>query len=281
MTFSNDWAVTNNPADHSKFKEIPSFLRKIRTDLEERFAAIVYGFTSGETTAPGFKMLPLLNQGSDPSAPTDSFILFAKDASSVSELHSRHEVAGVKQLTLDGLLNLASTKIASEARGDMLRRGASGWERLAKGTSGQVLTMGANDPDWSTPAAAASQAEMEAASATDKYVSPGRAKYAPGVAKAWVKFKGSDATINASENIASVTRNSAGLCTIVWTTPFSSADYAVLITGKISSQYGIYSVVSQTASQIQIQTLGNYSSGGSNFDRTDFDSVYVVAYGDQ
>ena len=149
MTFSNDWAVTNNPADHSKFKEIPSFLRKIRTDLEERFAAIVYGFTSGETTAPGFKMLPLLNQGSDPSAPTDSFILFAKDASSVSELHSRHEVAGVKQLTLDGLLNLASTKIALEASGDILIRGVSGWQRLPKSTDDKILRLVSGYPAWS------------------------------------------------------------------------------------------------------------------------------------
>ena len=38
--------------------------------------------------------------------------------------------------------------IASEARGDILYRGASAWSRLAKGTSGQVLTMGASDPAW-------------------------------------------------------------------------------------------------------------------------------------
>jgi hypothetical protein len=33
-------------------------------------------------------------------------------------------------------------------RGDIIYRGASTWARLAKGTSGQVLTMGANDPAW-------------------------------------------------------------------------------------------------------------------------------------
>ena len=37
-------------------------------------------------------------------------------------------------------------------RGDILRRGASADERLAKGTSGQVLTMGSDDPAWAAAA---------------------------------------------------------------------------------------------------------------------------------
>ena len=42
------------------------------------------------------------------------------------------------------------TKIAmgSDARGDILYHGATDYARLAKGSSGQVLTMGANDPAW-------------------------------------------------------------------------------------------------------------------------------------
>lgn len=150
MTFANDWSVTSNPADHSKFKDQPSFVRKLRTDIEERLAAIIYGFTSGENTAPGFKQLSLLNQGSDPSAPTDAYILYAKDASSVSELHGRHEVAGIKQLTLDGLLNLSNTKIASEARGDQFVRGASGWVRSAIAAAHRVWRSDGTDPGWGT-----------------------------------------------------------------------------------------------------------------------------------
>ena len=37
-------------------------------------------------------------------------------------------------------------------RGDILRRGASADERLAKGTQGHVLTMGADDPAWAAAA---------------------------------------------------------------------------------------------------------------------------------
>jgi len=148
VTFANDWSVLSNPADHSKFKDQPSFVRKLRTDIEERLAAIIYGFTSGENTAPGFKQLLMLNQGSDPSAPSDAYILYAKDSAAVSELHGRHEVAGVKQLTLDGLLNLANTKIASEAAGDILIRGASGWIRLAKGLDDKILRLVSGYPAW-------------------------------------------------------------------------------------------------------------------------------------
>lgn len=41
--------------------------------------------------------------------------------------------------------------IASEARGDLLRRGASAWQRVAVGTNGQVLTSDGTDPVWATP----------------------------------------------------------------------------------------------------------------------------------
>lgn len=36
----------------------------------------------------------------------------------------------------------------SEARGDILVRGVSGWQRLPRGAAGQVLVAGADDPAW-------------------------------------------------------------------------------------------------------------------------------------
>jgi hypothetical protein len=53
-----------------------------------------------------------------------------------------------------GTNSVDGTKIAmgSDARGDILYHGASDYARLAKGTSGQVLTMGANDPAWANAA---------------------------------------------------------------------------------------------------------------------------------
>lgn len=52
-----------------------------------------------------------------------------------------------------GFLNVEGKRVpspASQAAGDMLYRGSTEWERLAKGTAGQVLTMnsGATAPEW-------------------------------------------------------------------------------------------------------------------------------------
>src|SRR3990167_9526068 len=117
MVFTYDWAVTDNPADHSKFKDQPSFVRKVRTDLEERLAAILYGFTSGETTG-GFKYANFRNQGGAPPAKADGVVLFSKDVSAASELHIRHESAGIIALTSLGKILASVLTIASEARGD-------------------------------------------------------------------------------------------------------------------------------------------------------------------
>ncbi len=59
------------------------------------------------------------------------------------------------QLTINGTLNGATVdaddlEFSGEAQGDIIARGATNWERLAKGTAGQVLGMnaGATSPAW-------------------------------------------------------------------------------------------------------------------------------------
>jgi hypothetical protein len=64
-------------------------------------------------------------------------------------LGNKESTAGaIEELTLSQALDL----IGSAARGDLLFRGASGWQRLAPGTSGQFLkTLGAGaDPAWAS-----------------------------------------------------------------------------------------------------------------------------------
>lgn len=83
MPYTNDWTTTNNPADHSKFKNIPSYVRKVRTDVEERLASMLYGFTSGETDT-GAKKLLFKDQAGDASTPGAGFLaMYAKTVSSV------------------------------------------------------------------------------------------------------------------------------------------------------------------------------------------------------
>ena len=47
-----------------------------------------------------------------------------------------------------GVIKATNLVFGSEARGDLVARGASVWGRLAKGSSGAVLTMNATDPLW-------------------------------------------------------------------------------------------------------------------------------------
>ncbi len=49
----------------------------------------------------------------------------------------------------DATANIELVGINAPTRGDTLYRGASNWLNLGKGSAGQVLTQGANDPTWS------------------------------------------------------------------------------------------------------------------------------------
>ena len=74
---------------------------------------------------------------------------------------------------------------------------------------------------------AATQAEMEAASSTTAYVTPGRTQHHPGVAKAWGSITSAGVLESPDYGVSSVTDSSAGNRIIIWTTAFSSGDYAI------------------------------------------------------
>ena len=67
------------------------------------------------------------------------------------------------------------------------------------------------------------QADMETDTSNVLATTPGRLKFSPGVAKAWVRFTGvTTAAITASYNVSSVTRTATGTYTIAFTTAFSA-----------------------------------------------------------
>ena len=101
----------------------------------------------------------------------------------------------------------------------------------------------------------ASQAEMEAATALDKAVTPGRQQYHPSAAKAWVRFKGTGAvSIISSYNVTSVTDNEVGDYTVNLTTSLSSAAGAPL---AISSSFHTSLSSSITAGSVRFVTSDN------------------------
>ena len=125
-------------------------------------------------------------------------------------------------------------------------------------------------------AAGATQAEMEAATSTAVYVTPGRTQYHPGVAKAWVKYE-QDSGHSAADsyNVASVADNGVGQTTITWDTDFGDADYVP--TG--SSVNG--EVIDFLESSIAAGSIDARTRGMSDNSAVDNSNNWVVAFGDQ
>ena len=111
--------------------------------------------------------------------------------------------------------------------------GASGAQGL-QGTTGPtgptgptgIGATGATGPTG----AVATQADMEAASSITTFVTPGRGKYHPGVAKVWgiVGITGGAPSIQASYNLSSITDQGVGLLQNNFTVAFSSATFATV-----------------------------------------------------
>jgi hypothetical protein len=78
-----------------------------------------------------------------------------------------------------------------------------------------------------TGAAIADQAAMEAASAVNRIVTPGRQQYHPSSAKAWVYlfYSGGTPALNQSYNVSSLTDKAVGQATVNFTVAFSAATY--------------------------------------------------------
>jgi len=146
--------------------------------------------------------------------------------------------------------------------------GSGNWKCLFyQRANGQAISV--------TSVTAASQAEMEAASSTTVMVTPGRTQYHPGVAKVWLMYNGSAGSITGSHNVASVTKNGTGDYTINFTTAFSAATYAVVVSMNGSGSYAIPNLgTTYGTGSVQIVT----QQAGAQFDPT---RLSVVIFGDQ
>jgi hypothetical protein len=149
----------------------------------------------------------------------------------------------------------------------------------AAGTNGQVLTSaGSGLPNWTTLAsglAAATQAEMEAATSNTVAATPSKTQYHPGVAKAWVNCSGSGVTINGSYNISSIVDNGTGQLQVLLDTDMSSVNYAAV--GFIKELAGRETLAVETQQAGLIATFCRNSSGTL----ADPDKYYFAFFGDQ
>lgn len=181
-------------------------------------------------------------------------------------------------------------------RGDIITRDATNNVRLAVGAADTVLKSDGTDPSWAkivnanitdatiahgklASAVTADQTAMEAASATDSFASPGNLKYHPGVAKFWayITVSGGTPTLVASHNVSGITDHAAGDITITFSTPFSSANYAVIGTGGLNGDYGVVTVAptGRAAGSIRLHY------GLSGFGTIEPSQWNVMGFGDQ
>ena len=129
--------------------------------------------------------------------------------------------------------------------------------------------------------AAASQAEMEAASSDAVAATPANMGWHPGVAKFWVKFSMSGTwSIQASHNVLAVVDDGTGVGSVTIDTDFSGADYAVTGINVRDSSFGrinLYkSFVAPTAGSFPFQFAHN-----DDGTPRDVEWVSLVGYGDQ
>ncbi len=148
---------------------------------------------------------------------------------------------------------------ASQASGDMLYRGASSWDRLAKGTAAQELRMnaGATAPEW----------------------------VSSGICRAWVRFNGTGTpAIAGSFNVTSITDNGTGNYTINFTNALSSANYAVVGTAKQTDSSAVerlYHVQPYTYLTTSVSIRVAEPTSGANTDPNALDAalINVIIFG--
>lgn len=113
-----------------------------------------------------------------------------------------------------------------------------------QGGSSTVLTNdGAGALTWAAAGPTqATQSAIEAETNQDTYIPPDLMKYHPGVAKVWIRFYQSNSshTMGASYGVASIADGgAAGFSDFTWSTTFSSAEYAILVSAEAASVSGM------------------------------------------
>lgn len=279
MVYVKTWDETK-PAGSRALSLGDDDIREFKYAIRERLqGGGMYFPDTNDDNAGLFNWIKFIEQSSNPTQETNRGFLFTKDVSGVTELYWMDSAGNVSQLTTAGKFSL-SVLGGWQARGDLIRGGASAWERYALGASGKILKSDGTDAVWGDNIQAATQAEMEAASSTTVYASPGRVQYHPGVAKAWCKFAGTGSPAMAvSHNFdSSITDHGTGEYTLSFTTDFSSGDYSLggFVTESASSHPCF--LCSVTASAAGTKRVYCVKHDGTLVDGTE---ICVEAYGDQ
>ena len=189
-------------------------------------------------------------------------------------------------------------------RGDIIKRGASNNERLAIGAADTVLKSDGTDPAYGKIVAAnvtdgvlthaklasgvtATQANMEAASATDVFVPPGRQHFHPGHPKAGgnLNGQGTPAVRSGDYGLGAVTDDGTGLYTIALDTAFANTNYWLTGWSRNVSDSNIH-MAALTGNQTGTKTASSFQvkafevGGGSAGANQDTPEMGMMFWGD-
>ena len=203
-------------------------------------------------------------------------IVFQKTASAVNYLDITNAVTGTGPIiAAAGSDSNIDINIDPKGTGAVIIDGLS--YPIADGTSGQAITSdGAGTLSFSTITSDASQAQMEAATATDVYGTPENLHYHPAMAKAYVVFNNAG-TILDSHNVTSVADNGTGDFTITWAVTFSSVNFAV--TGSVANTSDLVFIHSSNPSTTT-STVFSWDISGNAKGETGITHVAAAAFGD-
>jgi hypothetical protein len=176
-------------------------------------------------------------------------------------------------VVFDRLQDLTDVSFASIARGNVLYRGASTWNNLAPGTSGQVLTTGGAgaDPSWATVSAGATTLD----GLTDVNLpsaSQGDLLYRN--ATEWVRLaagtSGHVLTTGGAGANPAWAAGSSDLTNAVILAPTASARNVIQGTGVGVTGLGVKAVASQTANRFELQDADGHprwvmDNGGASY----------------
>jgi len=116
---------------------------------------------------------------------------------------------------------------------------------------------------------AASQAEMEAGTATDKYVTPQGVNWHPGANKCWGKAVGAGTSLTVNWNIASVADTGTGRLGVTIGTDFSSANYSIVASLERT-------VTALTATGVEDHAIRNASPTAGVFEIESYDQTAIT-----
>ena len=152
MSFTKTWDETK-PAGTRAINLGDDDIREFKFAVRERLQfGGMYFPSSHDELAGEYNYLRFAEQSSNPTVTADKGFLFTKDSSGITELYWMDSGGNVVQLTFGGRILISSLAITGQTRGDVLRMGASLWERLSLGAARQVLKSDGTDVVWGNDA---------------------------------------------------------------------------------------------------------------------------------